>query len=244
MTKKLYQILEIEEHATKEEITKAYRRLALKYHPDKNPGGKEKFQEVCAAYEILKDDKKRELYNLGQIDEQGHAVAPSVTPSPNMTRPMSTFRKANEPAAPKPQAQHQYKPSFFKPVPVSPAVYYFFNTYEEAYTFQNRVRNPKAAVYIYVTTSPLDSVFNKINAFKPTPSAIPRPSRTYSYRSEAEPIRAHYERQQPHVFVKTKYASMMENIIDTLIAQMILLDLIQAQTYTPKATLPIFKASL
>jgi molecular chaperone DnaJ len=65
-----YEILGVDRGATKEEIKKAYRRSAIKYHPDKNPDDKdaeEKFKEATEAYEILGDDKRRKLY-----DQYGH----------------------------------------------------------------------------------------------------------------------------------------------------------------------------
>ncbi|KAL0279638.1 UNVERIFIED_CONTAM: hypothetical protein PYX00_001148 [Menopon gallinae] len=65
MGKNYYNILDISKDATDEEIKKAYRRLALKYHPDKNksPGADEKFKEVAEAYEVLSDKKKRAMFD-------------------------------------------------------------------------------------------------------------------------------------------------------------------------------------
>ena len=63
----LYSILEIEKGASKEEIKKAYRKLAMKYHPDRNDGDKaaeEKFKEVNEAYSTLSDDSKRQQYDM------------------------------------------------------------------------------------------------------------------------------------------------------------------------------------
>lgn len=65
MGKDYYKILGIERGAKEEDIKKAYRKLALKYHPDKNkaPGAEEKFKEAAEAYEVLSDKKKREVYD-------------------------------------------------------------------------------------------------------------------------------------------------------------------------------------
>jgi DnaJ-class molecular chaperone len=71
MGKDFYAILEISKKATDDEIKKAYRKLALKYHPDKNkaPEAEEKFKLVAEAYEVLSDKKKREVYD--QFGEEG-----------------------------------------------------------------------------------------------------------------------------------------------------------------------------
>lgn len=65
MGKDYYKTLGIPKGSTDEDIKKAYRKLALKFHPDKNksPGAEEKFKEVAEAYEVLSDKKKRELYD-------------------------------------------------------------------------------------------------------------------------------------------------------------------------------------
>ena len=71
MTEKdYYELLEVSREASGEEIKKSYRRLAMKYHPDRNPGDQEAelhFKEINEAYEVLKDEQKRAAY-----DRYGH----------------------------------------------------------------------------------------------------------------------------------------------------------------------------
>ena len=71
MKRDFYEVLGVQKGATKDEIKKAYRKMALKYHPDHNPGDKEaeeKFKEAAEAYSVLSDDDKRAKY-----DRFGHA---------------------------------------------------------------------------------------------------------------------------------------------------------------------------
>ena len=70
MSKDYYDVLSVSRQATQDEIKQAYRKLALKYHPDRNPGDKakeEKFKEASEAYQILGDSEKRQQY-----DQFGH----------------------------------------------------------------------------------------------------------------------------------------------------------------------------
>ena len=61
-----YEVLGVDKGADKDTIKKAYRKVAMKYHPDRNPGDKEaeeKFKEATEAYEVLSDDQKKSVYD-------------------------------------------------------------------------------------------------------------------------------------------------------------------------------------
>lgn len=69
-----YEVLGVGKDASADEIKKAYRKLALKYHPDRNPDDKvaeEKFKEAAEAYDVLSNDDKRKKY-----DQFGHSMGP------------------------------------------------------------------------------------------------------------------------------------------------------------------------
>ena len=74
MADDLYSVLGVSKTASADEISKAYRKLAKKYHPDLNPGddsAEAKFKEASAAYAILNDQEKRGQYDRGEIDASG-----------------------------------------------------------------------------------------------------------------------------------------------------------------------------
>src|SRR5579862_981745 len=61
-----YEVLGVAKGASQDDIKKAYRKKALQYHPDRNPGDKEaekKFKEISEAYDVLSDDNKRAMYD-------------------------------------------------------------------------------------------------------------------------------------------------------------------------------------
>uniref|UniRef100_A0A0A9W614 DnaJ 1 n=2 Tax=Lygus hesperus TaxID=30085 RepID=A0A0A9W614_LYGHE len=100
MGKDYYKTLGITKHATTEQIKKAYRTLALKYHPDKNKtaGAEEKFKEVAEAYEVLSDAKKREVYD--KFGEEGLKGSAGGRGGPSAHGPGATYYEFhNDPRA-------------------------------------------------------------------------------------------------------------------------------------------------
>lgn len=71
MKKDYYEILGVSRNCTKDEIKRAYRNLALKYHPDRNNDkeSEEKFKEIAEAYAVLYDEEKRKLYDMHEHSE-------------------------------------------------------------------------------------------------------------------------------------------------------------------------------
>jgi len=69
-----YEVLGVDKNATEDQIKKAYRKIAIKYHPDRNPGDKnaeEKFKEAAEAYDVLHDPQKRQQYDQFGFDGPG-----------------------------------------------------------------------------------------------------------------------------------------------------------------------------
>jgi len=102
MGKEYYNILGVERNATEDEIKKAYRKMALKFHPDKNkdPGAEEKFKEISLAYEVLSDKDKRATFDRfgseglrpGGGNSASHTHGFTGTFSQNPTDPFDLFR--------------------------------------------------------------------------------------------------------------------------------------------------------
>ena len=98
MARDYYEILGLSKSASDSEIKSSYRKLAMKYHPDRNPGDKkaeEKFKEISESYEILKDPQKKAAY-----DQFGHAAfsqggggSPGVETPARLNRRHTTNRR-------------------------------------------------------------------------------------------------------------------------------------------------------
>ncbi|XP_061735973.1 dnaJ homolog subfamily B member 2 isoform X4 [Nerophis ophidion] len=95
-----YTVLGVSRTSTQDDIKKAYRKLALKWHPDKNPDNKEeaekKFKEVAEAYEVLSDQSKREAYDRYGSDRMTHSGSYGSDFSPDFPGFNFTFRSPDE----------------------------------------------------------------------------------------------------------------------------------------------------
>lgn len=98
MTKNYYEILEVSRNSSQEEIKKSYKKLALKYHPDKNKDNEEttnKFKEIAEAYDTLGDEQKRKTYNLYGSSENNFAEDPFSMFNDIFSSHMSNFMNMN-----------------------------------------------------------------------------------------------------------------------------------------------------
>lgn len=92
-----YDILEVSRDASPEDIKKAYRKKALKFHPDKNPGdvdAEKRFKEISEAYEVLSDEKKRQIYNRHGKEGLGAMGAAGGRGFESMDEALRTFMGA------------------------------------------------------------------------------------------------------------------------------------------------------
>jgi DnaJ domain len=90
-TRNFYEILNVSITASTEEIRKSYKKLALQYHPDRDPSNKEKataeFKQISEAYEVLSDTNKRQLYDQQQIGISYSLNNRAPNPSPFFSMP-------------------------------------------------------------------------------------------------------------------------------------------------------------
>lgn len=94
-----YQTMGVARDATEEQIRKAYRKLAMKYHPDRNPGDADadaKFKEIQSAYDVLSDSDKKRLYDMQTASPRRASPPPKAQPKPPPKK---------EPPPPKPQPE-------------------------------------------------------------------------------------------------------------------------------------------
>ena len=209
MQTKLYDILKLSPNASELEVRTAYRQLAVEYHPDKNIGLDDNFQyfaDITRAYTILSDKDKRKSYDQGLIDDHGEVIDKNVSVQPSAL-PGLFSRGPHKISRFKEYGLAREFPNdlpFFQP---RQAYYLFFNSHEEAYSFQ-ALKQLSAPVHVYITSASLGLLCSKLKL------------------AQEKPIYHHKRENQPaHVLVKTNYFPRIECLIDTLIKEMFLLEL-------------------
>ena len=238
MAKKLYEVLGLDETADTATLRRAYRKLALQYHPDKHTTdtaagqtqAKKKFDELTLVSTILLDENKRKQYDAGRINEKGEPVQAQESLNQQQFRSEPRVRRQPPQRTEQPhQTQQPFSKSrnpFFRP---KPAHYFFFNSENDAQSFQPEyVKGPH---FVYVTTSPLQSLFEIINAslgknHKPTTSRSAHTSHVAA-NGDTSTYHRSVNNHPEHVSVNTNYAPRIERILDRLIGQMILLTLLE-----------------
>lgn len=227
MSTSYYEILELQPTASQDEIRKSYRRLALRWHPDKNPANKvvaeEKFKAIGEAYTVLSDDNQRRAYDAqANVQPSPRASQPNVQPSPRASQAngaASTPRRTSQPAA--------SRKSFFETqaqaTPQS-TEYYFFNSPRTASQFTKDSPMRAQPCYVYVTPSPLEFLFAQIRTNMPP----------------ASNVRVEHNQRDRYVRATTFRPEIMEVVIDNLIRRMVMLELLAALATHADVSSPVF----
>ena len=215
MRSNLYEILELLPSASETEIRRAYRRLAVQYHPDHKvtEGCADKqFSDIIRAYNVLSERESRKRYDQALMNETIPVInthySPMVQTAERIeSRGVSKFSQIKETAFARTRQQSMsYDLPFFQS---KQAYYIFFNTHDDAASFRP-LKQVHAPVFTYITPASLAMLCSRV-----------------SKTAEEKPIFHQRGKDHPaHVVVKTNYSPRMENFIDTLIHEMVLLELI------------------
>ncbi|MDP3562097.1 MAG: DnaJ domain-containing protein [Legionellaceae bacterium] len=223
-----YEVLGVPVDATQRQITVAFRKLALIWHPDKYKGSDPKearknFDKISAAYETLNDPATRKKYDEDELELNSSPRKSSKPTASFRPSPQDSYEKEKSNSS----TRHQPTKPANRPMPSrrqedEADAYYVF------YSFNKRPENfvppMKKTCFVYRTTSPLDKLFDAIE--KEWKAIHQRPSFKESPR-----VTKHAD----HVAVNVNKSDIqhMEKVIDNLIFQLILLELIA--THLPKA---------